>query len=65
VDILNAFGITGDDVVDKNKLLMAFIPVKTWNVERAALELRPGQVTEGNRDNTEIAGPDSVFDHYA
>jgi hypothetical protein len=65
MDILNVFGIQSDAAADKNKLLMEFIPVKVWNVERAERVLRPGVPHLENSDNAEIAGPDSVFDHYA
>lgn len=65
MDVLNVFGIASGDDANKNKLLLDFIPVKTWNVERAERVLRPGEPIAGNRDNAEIAGPDSVFDHYA
>jgi hypothetical protein len=50
---------------DKAKLLTAFIPIKTWNVERAEREHRPGAVLADNPDNVDVAGPDSIYDYYA
>lgn len=49
---------------DKAKLDIAFIPIKTWNTERAAHIYRPGIALADNPDNADVAGPDSVFDYY-
>jgi hypothetical protein len=65
VDILNLFGIANEVNADKSKLLTDFIPVKTWNVERAERVHRPGEALHGNPDNADIAGPDSIYDYYA
>ena len=50
---------------DKAKLLIAFIPIKTWNTERAEHVYRPGIALADNSDNADVAGPDSVYDYYA
>ena len=42
-----------------------FIPIKTWNTERAAHTYRPGIALADNPDNADVAGPDSVYDYYA
>jgi hypothetical protein len=65
MDVLKLFSITNDVSADKSKLLTAFLPVKTWNVERADRVHRPGTIEPGNQDNADIAGPDSIYDYYA
>jgi hypothetical protein len=50
---------------DKSQLVTAFIPIKTWNVERAERIYRPGIALADNPDNADVAGPDSVYDYYA
>jgi hypothetical protein len=65
MDVLQLFSISNDLPADKTQLTTAFIPIKTWNVERAARDYRPGIVLADNPDNADIAGPDSVYDYYA
>ena len=63
--VLQLFSITNDLGADKTKLSAAFVPIKTWNIERAERHFRPGIVPAGNSDNADVAGPDSVYDYYA
>ncbi|MBV8435098.1 MAG: hypothetical protein JO029_12530 [Candidatus Eremiobacteraeota bacterium] len=46
-------------------VVTGFLPVKTFNVERAQRIHRPGEVLADIPDNADIAGPDSVYDYYA
>ncbi|HTA38046.1 MAG TPA: hypothetical protein VK760_03160 [Candidatus Acidoferrales bacterium] len=75
MDVLQLFSIANAPIsngqpssnasqADKAKLDMAFIPVKTWNIERAQHVYRPGIALADNPDNADIAGPDSVYDYY-
>jgi hypothetical protein len=50
--------------VERTQIVSAFLPIKTWNVERAQRIYRPGIVLADNPDNADIAGPDSVYDYY-
>lgn len=45
-------------------VVTGFLPIKTFNVERAERIYRPGIVLADNPDNAAIAGPDSVYDYY-
>jgi hypothetical protein len=65
MDVLQLFSISNELAADKTKLAAAFVPVKTWNVERAERVYRPGAALAENADNADVAGPDSVYDHYA
>ena len=65
MDVLQLFSIANGTQADRTKLATAFIPIKTWNVERAERDHRPGAALAGNPDNVDIAGPDSVYDYYA
>lgn len=65
MDVLGLFTIRNEVSADKTQLTTAFIAVKTWNLERAARLHRPGTILAENQDNADIAGPDSVYDHYA
>jgi hypothetical protein len=64
MDVLQLFGIANDLGADKTQLAAAFIPVKTWNVERAERDYRPGITLADNPDNADVAGPDSIYDYY-
>jgi len=65
MDVLQLFSIANGPSADKTKLSAAFIPIKTWNIERADRHYRPGIVPADNPDNADVAGPDSVYDYYA
>ena len=65
MDVLDLFSIPGLIQADKIQLAIAFQPVKTWNYEREARRAHPGLTHPDNPDNADIAGPDSVYDHYA
>ncbi len=65
MDILQLFTIPGVVTADKTQLTAAFVPVKTWNLERAERLYRPGIVLADVPDNADVAGPDSVYDYYA
>lgn len=64
MDVLKLFTIDGVLAADRTQLTTAFLPVKTWNLERFEARMRPGTPVAGNEDNLDIAGPDSAFDHY-
>jgi hypothetical protein len=71
MDVLNLFAIapiTGPPALGtsaRTDVITGFLPIKTWNVERAQRIYRPGIVLADNPDNAEVAGPDSVYDYYA
>ena len=76
MDVLQLFSIANAPIsngaaknnasqADESKLVTAFIPIKTWNIERAEHIYRPGIALSDNPDNADIAGPDSVYDYYA
>jgi hypothetical protein len=64
MDVLQLFSINGSQA-DKTTLSTAFIPIKTFNIERVNREYRPGAVLADDPDNADVAGPDSVYDYYA
>ena len=71
MDVANLFSIS-PEVPAPNRsspewaqLVVAFLPVKTWNVERVHHVYRPGTVLADIPDNADIAGPDSIYDYYA
>lgn len=65
MDVLKLFTIDGQLAADKTQLVTAFVPVKTWNLERVERVYRPGIVLPDNPDNADVAGPDSTYDYYA
>ena len=65
MDVLGLFSIANELSADKTALTTAFLPVKTWNLERADRIVRPGLTLPDIPDNADIAGPDSVYDYYA
>ena len=65
MDVLDLFSIPNVVSADRTQLSSAFVPIKTWNIERADRIYRPGTQPAGNPDNLDVAGPDSVYDHYA
>jgi len=65
MDVLQLFTIPNLVAADKTQLTTAFLPVKTWNIERADRIYRPGIALYDNPDNVDVAGPDSVYDYYA
>ena len=64
MDVLQLFTIGGVLAPDKTQLTTAFLPVKTWNLERVDRLERPGLAVADNADNADVAGPDSVYDYY-
>jgi hypothetical protein len=71
MDVLQLFtidpvaGFPSPGTVERTQIVGAFVPIKTWNVERAKHLDRPGIVLPDNPDNADVAGPDSVYDYYA
>jgi hypothetical protein len=65
MDVLQLFTIANVVQADRTQLAVAFQPVKTWNLERAAHAAHPGRVVPGNADNLDVAGPYSAYDEYA
>jgi hypothetical protein len=71
MDVLQLFtidpvaGFPSSGTLERSQIVSAFVPIKTWNVERARSLYRPGMVLPDNPDNADVAGPDSVYDYYA
>ena len=65
MDVLQLFTIPNLLAADKTQLMTAFLPMKTWNIERAHRIYRPGIEPADIPDNVDVAGPDSVYDYYA
>ena len=64
MDVLQLFAIAGPPAANSASILTGFLPVKTWNVERADRQPHPGRLRPDNPDNAAVAGPDSIYDYY-
>lgn len=65
MDVLSLFTIQGVlGPPDRAQLSLAYIPVKTYNVIRAAKLPDPGIIRPDIPDNVAIAGPLGDYDFY-